>query len=63
MHICIFIESKYVREYASVGGNVKNSIWDRLYNVTAYACVLSDRFSLQQDICWDTFSLQEDMHK
>ena len=33
-----------------MGGNVKNSIWYWLYNVTAYAWVLSDTFSLQEDI-------------
>ena len=34
----------------SVGGNLENSIWDRLHNVTAYAYVLLDTLSLQEDI-------------
>ena len=31
-------------------GNIKNSMPDKFYTVTAYACVLSDTFSLQEDI-------------
>ena len=33
-----------------MGGNVKNSMLHRLNYVTAYACVLLDTFSLQEDI-------------
>ena len=46
----ILLERKCIREDESVGGNVKNSIWHMLYNVTAYACVFSGTLSLQEDI-------------
>ena len=46
----IRLERKFVREYPSVGGYVKNSIAHRIYNATAHAQVLSDTFSLQWDI-------------
>ena len=46
----ILLERKYIREDASVDGYVKNGIWHTLYNFTTYACVLSDIFSLQEDI-------------
>ena len=44
------MEGKLVREDPNVGGNVKNRIAHRIHNVTAYAWVLSDTFSLQWDI-------------
>ena len=33
----IFLERKSIREDASVSGNVKNTVCQRIYNVTAYA--------------------------
>ena len=44
------MERKCVREDPSEGGNVKNRIAHRIHNITAYARVLSDIFSLQWDI-------------
>ena len=46
----ILLERKCAREDASVGGNIKNSMSHKFYNVTAYACVLSDTFPPQEDI-------------
>ena len=44
-------------EETSIGGYDRNSIRQRLYNVTAYACVFSDTFSLQEDIVYFSDSL------
>ena len=44
------MERGFVREDSSVGGDGKNSMWHRLNNVTTYVCVLSNTFSLLEDI-------------
>ena len=46
----ILLERKWAREDASVGANIENSMSHEFYNVTAYACVLWDTFSLQMDM-------------
>ena len=46
----ILFERNCIRKEQSVGGNVENSMWHRLYNNKAYASFLSDTFSLQEDI-------------
>ena len=43
---------KCVREITSVGANDENSLGNKLYHVTAYACGLSDKFSFQEDMPW-----------
>ena len=50
----ILYERKCVREDASVGGNVIKPLSRIIFNVTAYACVLSDTLSLQEDIRLDS---------
>ena len=50
IYLHILLERKCVQEDASGGGNIKKSMSHKFYNVTAYACVLSDTFSLQEDI-------------
>ena len=32
-------------------------MWHRIFNVTAHACVLSDTFSLLEDICWHHYAV------
>ena len=51
INIYVLLERKCVREEASVGSNFKHSmrVWHSLYDVIAYACVLSDIFSLLED--------------
>ena len=44
------LERKCIREDASVGGSVIHPMIYAIFNVTAYACVLSDTFSLLEDM-------------
>ena len=48
--IHILLERKCVRENASVGSKNKEFMSHTIFNVTAYACVLSNTFSLQEDM-------------
>ena len=50
MIIYILLERKCAREDVSAGGNVIKPMSDTIFNVAAYACVLSDKFSLLEDI-------------
>ena len=46
----ILLERKCVREDASAGGSVIKPMSPTIFKVTAYASVLSDTFSLLEDI-------------
>ena len=46
-----------MRMDASVGGQVKITIWHKLHNVTAYAHVISDVFSPEEVIHLNLFPI------
>ena len=57
----ILFEKKCIGEDARVG-DVRNSVWHQVVKVTAYACVLSDRFSLQEDMELKLYVLSDLVH-
>ena len=52
-------ERKCVREDASVGGNFIKPISHTIFNVIAYACVLTDTLSFQEDMTRNFLNCKE----